>query len=114
MAEISVSTGLLTVAAVLLLAAVATAAFMLALYLGERGRRRDLAWLVGREIRKEPEPAKVSYTPDAETQAAQLMSAEQKEKLIADIMAETGRSYEEAEQEAERLLSAFYEIGMTY
>lgn len=107
---IPVTTGLLIVLAVLLLSGVATAAFSLALYLGERGRRRDLAWLVDKE-RKKWEEATVSYDPEPETEALELVEAHQKERLIEDLMHETGRSYDDAKAEAERLIEHYHRMG---
>src|SRR5690606_9134337 len=79
------------------------AAFCLALYLGERGRRRDLAWLVDRE-RTEPQPVAVRHAPDAEGEAIRAAVAVERERLIEDLVAETGCTREQAEAEADRII----------
>jgi len=88
------------------------AAFSFALYIGERGRRKDLAWLVDRE-RKEPQPVAVRHAPDAEGEAIRNAVAVERERLIEDLMAETGCSREQAEAEADRIIHQVERVGAT-
>lgn len=88
----------------------AAAAFCLALYLGERGRRKDLAWLVDRE-RQEPQPVAVRHAPDAEGEAIRAAVAVERERLIEDLMAETGCRREVAEAEADRIIHQVERVG---
>ena len=86
------------------------AAFSFALYIGERGRRRDLAWLVDRE-RKEPQPVAVRHAPDAEGEAIRAAVAVERERLIEDLVAETGCTREQAAAEADRIIHQVERLG---
>ena len=103
-------TTLLVALGVTAAAGVAAAAFFGGLYLGERGRRKDLAWLVGRE-RKEPTPVTVRHVPDAEGEAIQNVVTIERERLIEDLMRETGCKREEAEAEADRIINQVERVG---
>jgi len=105
-------TTLLVILGIAAAAGLGAAAFFGGLYLGERGRRKDLAWLVGRE-RKEPEPVAVRHAPDAEGEAIRNAVAVERERLIEDLMAETGCSREQAEAEADRIIHQVERLGAT-
>jgi hypothetical protein len=94
----------------LLLSGWVVAALALGLYLGERGRRRDLAWLVGHE-RREPTPAAVRHVPDAEAQAIELISREDKDRWIAELQERTGASYADAKKDVENQVSQLNRMG---
>lgn len=91
-------------------AGLATGAFFGGLYLGERGRRRDLAWLVDRE-RTEPQPVAVRHAPDAEGEAIRAAVAIERERLIEDLVAETGCTREQAAAEADRIIHQVERAG---
>lgn len=91
--------------------AVALAAFLLGLYLGERGRRHDLARITGYAAEQQPGPATVRESPDAATEAVTLMTLEQKQQLVQDIMLEARCSPEVAAAEADRILGSLNRAG---
>ncbi len=84
--------------------ALVLAALSLGLWWGERGRRRDLAWLVNRD-RAGAKPAVVTDSPDAEAQAIEVMTDEEKKRLTDDLMRRTGCSLEDAERDVEQMLA---------
>ena len=103
-------TTLLVMLGIAAAAGLGAGAFFGGLYLGERGRRKDLAWLVDRE-RKEAQPVAVRHAPDAEGEAIQNAVAVERERLIEDLMAETGCSREQAEAEADRIIHQVERVG---
>jgi len=103
-------TTLLVMLGIAAAAGLGAGAFFGGLYLGERGRRKDLAWLVDRE-RKEPQPVAVRHAPDAEGEAIRNAVAVERERLIGDLMAETGCKREVAEAEADRIINQVERVG---
>lgn len=87
----------------------ALAAFCCALWLGERGRRRDLAFLTGQVA--ERGRAVVHSPPVPEERAERELHRIAVERLVPEIMAKAGCSLERATEEAERIASAWEGMG---
>lgn len=85
------------------LASLSVAALFFGLWVGERGRRKDLAWLVNKDRSKGAE-ATVLQGNDAEGQAVELMAEEDRDRLVHDIMESTGCSLEDARKDVDQML----------
>jgi hypothetical protein len=83
--------------------AVAAAALCFGLWLGERGRRKDLAWLVHKD-RERGMAATVTPPPDGEAHAAEIMGAEDRQRMIDDTIAKTGCTLKEAQEDVDQML----------
>lgn len=85
---------------------------LLGLYLGERGRRKDAQRREG-VLRVDPvEPATVMRAGDAPPDGMQReLTAQVPRSFVAETMAETGCSEEEAEEEWRRLVAKSYGEG---
>ena len=90
--------------------ALASAMHYRGLWIGERGRNADLRDLVKLRVGPPP-PATVIPLPDPETEAQQLIEAEGREKLIADIMADAHCSRARAEAAADDMIGAVKHFG---
>ncbi len=82
----------------------------LGLWLGERGRRKDLAWLVQKD-RARARDAVVKDSPDAEAQAIEIMTEEEKTRLTDDIMRRTGCSLKDAQRDVDQMLTQLQRGG---
>jgi hypothetical protein len=97
-------TGILTIA-------IGAACFLAGLYLGERGRRKDLSGIAGVSRGGKPQPATVRPILDAEAEAIEAFTREERERLIEDLMRRARCSREDAEQEADRLIQLATRMG---
>lgn len=85
------------------------AAFWSAMWLGERGRRKDLAMLTALQVDRPP--AAVVNQKQPEEKAQELISEEGMERLVNDIVEQSGADPKAARAEAERMLAEVTRLG---
>lgn len=86
--------------------AVAMAAYFAGMWQGERGRRKDLAWLVQRQVPEVGDDvAVIKAVPDAEALAEEILTQQDREVLIQRLMDDTGCSLSAAEEDVDRQLA---------
>lgn len=91
-------------ALILNLVLMGAAALFAGLWAGERGRRKDLAWLVEKD-RAKPRDATVADSPPPDVAAAEMVSAEERQQLIDNLIEDTGCSPADAERDVEQMLA---------